>query len=138
MIGDDNESIVRSYDIDDAKDNDDDAEDDDDDDNHPALHSLPCEEDVGRVVKHNLKRRRLSLLVIIHHIHHLLQFIICHNSLQSILVLINHHFNRLSQIIITITCLFICQKFSLSLSLSLSMRGLSVRLAARAPLDPRP
>ena len=81
MIDDVNESIVRSYDIDDAKDNDDDddAEDDDDDDNHPALHSLPREEDVGRVVKHNLKRRRLSLLVIIYHIHHLLQFIICHN-----------------------------------------------------------
>ena len=30
--------------------------DDGDDDDHPALHSLPCEENVGRVVQHNLKQ----------------------------------------------------------------------------------
>ena len=36
-------------------DNDDDFNNGDDDD-HPALHSLPCEENVGRVVQHNLKQ----------------------------------------------------------------------------------
>ena len=30
--------------------------DDGDDDDHPALHSLPCEENVGRVVQHNLQQ----------------------------------------------------------------------------------
>ena len=49
MIGDDDEDVVLDHD----NDNEDDGYDDDD--NHPALHSLPSEEDVGRVVKHNLE-----------------------------------------------------------------------------------